>query len=970
MDLLKAWVLSKLEAVADQERVLLRDPLHLLPKEDGTVHAFALKHGFTAVEAATNLAFRDLYERTVEDAGTRKILLYDRTPSRRKMSHSSTKAPPLFYPDFVAQIPAECQIDLDLKEFLIERTGDSDWPSHANDPQYARLIAQNLGRVLRAHENLWASHPRRFTDNDFKTIVGYAALSIPEAAFKKDLNPEVHWKIGLLHHRSLTELEALAPEITKPIKDRLAKARAPFCWFADHDPEMVVRAFYLSVILRQHFDHWSLLLANIDSAMRAFSSIELEVLDELAPKITKSDPERAETDLSLVEQSLPLDALKLLLIDQMKLDTPKGFVSAIQRESYSTLVRSLALLMALDDQLSTQPAAIEQAEIKKSLFSDLDDVDRFVDSRCEPAWSHLKEAYRLAGDICSLRGVLGRAVKDLKVTKTHELDFRFFKKLFNDRKVSKLEYYISAIERLLNTKDVLPRSSDELPSVFGEALQRTQEQVRAIGEEVSRQLDVVNLRFQDMVAAQYPTWVTSDSDVRLTSQFMRRCLKSHWDPEKQKAVIFVFDGMRYDIWEEFIRPVFEEAMDIEVEYSASSLLPSETHISRKAISAGTYSDEFDTRMSEDKLLKTALAREFGFEGEVEVLSSEETSTGEAVHYRAGNLDVHIFELCDQELHRIKVREHADGRVVPRRPLVFIYEQLLKDIIDNEVRAVVREIKPGTKVFVTADHGFVKLGRKKVRLEQDWLNESNDCFYQYARLLKPLAAHGAAKKVTDRVIELPASALRIPTTETARNQLLNWDKQYASVIFPRPGCALSRPEARFDPPAFSHGGISVQELMIPMVVMRVREKENATLILGKIEGPEEVVEGQEAEFSLSIKRAGRALNRGDEIKVDIEASYCLAPDKGKLPQKFTYLTTQEKTISYRFLPDPSDATDEERRQGSMSRTLKMSVTCPMKGSYRRKSKTHSFTIRLDSERITRRVPPRLGKILGLTPKSMK
>ena len=62
--------------------------------------------------------------------------------------------------------------------------------------------------------------------------------------------------------------------------------------------------------------------------------------------------------------------------------------------------------------------------------------------------------------------------------------------------------------------------------------------------------------------------------------------------------------------------------------------------------------------------------------------------------------------------------------------------------------------------------------------------------------------------------------------------------------------------------------------------------------------------------------------------------------------------------------------EEQRQGEMERLLTIAM-CYREGHQTiRKSQTHHFTMRLNAERIVRRVPANLGNILGLTPKSMR
>jgi hypothetical protein len=416
--------------------------------------------------------------------------------------------------------------------------------------------------------------------------------------------------------------------------------------------------------------------------------------------------------------------------------------------------------------------------------------------------------------------------------------------------------------------------------------------------------------------------------------------------------------------------MFEERMQVMKEYSACSLLPSETYITRKAISAGAFADEFDTRHSEGDLLATALKREFGYSGEVKVLPPDTAGTGETVRYRAGNLDVMIFELCDKELHKIQNKVLPDGREVPGRPLAFIYQQHIKNIVDTEVMGILRALEPGTKVFVTADHGFGRIPRERVRIEASWLNEPTDCMYLNCWVREPLANVHAPAKVRENVWELPVTQVRLPSSQTAQDPKTkaSWQKKYASVIFPRTGFALSRPGANFHPDAYSHGGISVQELMIPMVAFVVRPKEEGLIRVEEVFGPAEVVEGQEAEFRVRLTRTGS--QQADEIRVDVEAAYTTDPERGPLGPLVLYVSTHGAEAVFRFKPSPEDATNEERSNGAMERILAITVTYRDGHRTVRKSRTHRFSVRLNSEQVIRRVPPHLGNILGLTPKTMR
>lgn len=969
--MLSTWAKSKLEAIGSCERVLLRDPLRLLSDTDGTIHTYARDNGFTVIVCATNLVFRELFEKSLADPGIGRLLIIDRAPARRRTGVSANKAPPPFYPDLLDLVPDNARVDLDLRQFLKEKTGDPNWPAEVNEPRFARLLAQHLAGAIQAHRNLRAADPSRFSDHDFKTIVAFAALRLPGSAFK-NMDAKDYWRIGLLNHEELIELEALAPEITKPIVDELAKAPAPFSWFAKYPPETVLRAFYLSVILAQHFEHWNLLLAKIDTSLAALDKIKPAIFKDAAPELIGIDPGQAARDIEEVEAGLSKESLAFLLLDQLDLTAPAQFAAVIAHEKYSTLIRSLALLLALDNLLSKASATSEHKNIAALLSPDQAAADVcFVDRRSSVVWTHLRSAYDLASQCLALKEELSKAVKNLKVLKPEQLNYKMFQAFWNEKKVNRLEYFLSALERLVGSGDFLPRAEVELPSAFSNALSRIRQSVRTMSDEVQTGLDDMNLRFQEMVVAQYPDWTQHDGDVRLTSQFIRRCLKSHWDPQTEKAVLLVFDGLRYDIWDEFLRPMFEDRMQVLKEYPGCSLLPSETHITRKAISAGAFADEFDTRSSEGDLLRTALKREMGYQGAVEVVQPNAMGTGETVRYRAGNLDVMIFELCDKELHKIQNKTLPDGREVPGRPLAFIYEQHIKNIVDTEVMGILRGLEAGTKVFITADHGFGRIPRERVRIETGWLNEVNDCVYLNCWLRESLADVHAPAKVRENVWEIPVAKLRLPSTQTAQDAKTktSWQKKFSSVVFPKTGYALARPGANFNPDAYSHGGVSVQELMIPMVAMVVRPKEEGLINVEEITGPAEVVEGQEAEFRLRLGRAG-GTGSTDELRVDVDATYSADPERDALANLVLYVSAQGAEAIYRFKPNPEDATVEERSSGLMERTLAITVTYRDGRRKVRKSRMHRFGVRLNSEQVIRRVPPHLGNILGLTPKTMR
>lgn len=966
--MLKEWALSKLERVKEHKYILVKDHFRLLSGGEGIIHNFGTKEGFTVIIASTNLVFRELYEQYLSDQEKRKLLLIDRSAPRKLMKIEKTKAPPLLYPDFLSHTTEESRIELNLRDYLIEKTSDPNWPKEVNELRYARLIIKHLPDIIKAHSNLKSLSHGRFTDDDLKKIISFSILGIPDSTFKK-LNPEDYWKIGIAGYEVMEELNRIAPEITKIIIDELKKAPAPFCFIADYGTEAVIRVFYLSVILAQHTEQWHLLLANIDPSLQPLSDIKKEFLEEATQRLISVDRKQAQKDIEELEKSLSKEALSLILFKYLKIDNMENCASIIEKEFYSILISSLALILAVENMLSGKPYVPAHKKINKVIFRRGGDYKSSIAGmNSSQQWIDLKHTYQLANNIIVFKKNLDEEVKTLKSLKKENLTFKLFREIWIDKDINKIEYSLSALERLINTGNLLPGEEIQIPSRISNALDNIRSYIQKISREIYLKLGELNSYFQDMVSRNYKLWVKKSNDLCLTSQFLEHCLKPHWDPQKEKAAIFIFDGMRYDIWDEFLRPHLEDFTEEIADMPASSLLPSETHITRKAISAGTFPDKFNTANKEDILLTEGLKRVFNYKASIEPVTPNTYGIGEAVRYRGGNLEVYIFELCDKALHEIKMKTLPDKSQVPVRPLAFVYEQHIKDIIDKEVMSIIRNLEPGTKVFITADHGFGSVYMDRLEIDDYWLNDSMDCSYRNAYLKKNLTELRAPAKIRQNVVEFPVEELRMPSFEISKNNSIK--KHYSSIIFPRVGYSFARPNTYFKPPAYTHGGISVQELLIPMIVLRVKDKEEGLINLYDIKGSSEILEGEEIVFSLKITLTDKGKEKEEEIRVDVDGTYGAGQIKESLPDQILYVSEKGENIIYRFKPVMDSVTSEERRKGLIERILTITVKywdLDKKKSFR-KSRFFSFTVRLNSEQVIRRVPASLGNILGLTPRN--
>jgi hypothetical protein len=155
----------------------------------------------------------------------------------------------------------------------------------------------------------------------------------------------------------------------------------------------------------------------------------------------------------------------------------------------------------------------------------------------------------------------------------------------------------------------------------------------------------------------------------------------------------------------------------------------------------------------------------------------------------------------------------------------------------------------------------------------------------------------------------------------------------------------------------------------MIVLKVKGAvSKEPLAVGAISGAREFVEGEAAEFRLPVCIADSSEN--SEVRIESQAFYQSKDDTPSLPTQTQYVDSTERNIVWRFIPDAVDASDDERKSGIMTRTLTISVTYRISGRLIRETRTIPFTLKLNSEKIVRRVSPALGKLLSLTPKNMK
>lgn len=931
--MLDTWILTKLDLLRDERLILLRDPQRMIQRGARAVDGWGEENGFTVLFCSGNLALRERLRSFGQDPEMR-LLLVDVTREDGR----------LFYPDLDARCPPNARLTITLRDFLVEKTGDSAWPQFVNDLAVARLLSQRLAATLEAYECLRKVSKTRFTDNDLYRIVIGAVLGIN--AFKA-LSPAEIRRVCLTQHDQLEELEQSLPDESRQYLHHLIQdAPKPFCWLLERDPEPILRAFTLAAVLHQHGLDYSLLLSNIDPALQPYREIDPQLLDSALKDQIAAEPGQVLADVLKVEAFLleDRDRLKFVASDLMKVDDVAGARSLLEQEHLSEMLRSLALGWLLFD-LVMNLKWQEHAKTLRMLEQQEQSADFIVLRRSSEQWQQLMAAYRRAISIYQLTGMLRGELEDLSKKETAELEFSQFHRLWNEEKLNRLDFYISDLERMLRVGNILMVPMDNLWPAYCQQLTDAREKFRKTSAAAKTAFARINTRFQDLYHRNYTKWIQqADAPVIFTHQFLARMLKAYWDPRSgQKAVILVFDGLRTDAWDEFVRPVMEEKYDLIASQPGSALIPTETELSRKAISAGALPVDFPGKSRQElAMLKIWLKENMAIEPDFSIVCDQDTvASGMTVRYNSKLLDYIVFNFTDDNLHH------------NNQDMAFIYTSTVRDIIRQDVRAVLRDLPAGALVFITSDHGFTAMPEKSpdatLAIPDEMVNEQQAIKYSSVRATgKPDAG------LQQRVVSFDIRALRIPIPNNGGNAV-QW------VLFPRPGSYFAREAYGAAPDRYSHGGVSLAECMVPMVVMGPRAEDAGLLILDEILQSGSMVEGDP--LSIVVKVRSRQI-------ITEPLSFSLSFSLDNIPERKEIFINTEKEYGVELKAKLPEITDVDRERGYMLIPLTVTLGHRVKDKSYRQSRTVDLRVRIDTTRLRRRIDSKLDLMMGKMPKEMR
>ncbi len=379
-------------------------------------------------------------------------------------------------------------------------------------------------------------------------------------------------------------------------------------------------------------------------------------------------------------------------------------------------------------------------------------------------------------------------------------------------------------------------------------------------------LDHLDANLTSLISQDYDAFLNHP---RLSTGLLRdTVLAPAFHPTQEHCVwILVFDGMRFDSWEDIVLPALTQHLEIVDEGKVYlSLLPSFTGVARTGLLAGSTPSGWRAANGRHTSNEGILAARLFDIDPVERshrLRIETASETDTVQRRLGGdidrrpINVLIYNISDDLAHNFQGNLAAMNAVIARQ---------MQTVADD----LQRNVREGDLVVVTSDHGFVELDPKAGIPVGDEI----------------LRAQGIEGTVQEHVfyrhlVGLEHSdGLRVP---------FHGDRFYTvaqgRAWFQRKGGHLSR---------YSHGGVSLGEMVVPGVTMQRIVEPFIKLALLGVPRRIKVLEKEAQTLRVTLRNDG---NRAAEYTLTFDTN--TDPD-GQIVRG-TLRPRQARELSYTFTP---------------------------------------------------------------------
>ena len=335
---------------------------------------------------------------------------------------------------------------------------------------------------------------------------------------------------------------------------------------------------------------------------------------------------------------------------------------------------------------------------------------------------------------------------------------------------------------------------------------------------LDEQIQTCNKEFVHFIEANYEKWMQGSDRPVLPVDVIEKYVKPLLNKNK-RVLLLVVDCMRYDHFKTLI-PIFESLFKVKT-YPAFSLLPTATPYSRNSIFSGLFPDEMISKYpKQEEDLKTDSHSLNRHEKEFLVNNLKRLRLShKSCHYHKiwavdeGNKflnrvkDFSKQDILAMVVNFVDILAHKSSQMDVLREMVpneSGYRIAVKAWFENswlfQVLKYLSEM--GWSIVLTSDHGSIKVKNDVLVLADR--DASSGVRYKYGRNLNTNNKNALIIKDPDRY--------RLPSLGPQPSYIIAKNENY--FVYPNEAHKF---QSKFKN-SFQHGGISMEEMMIPIAVM--------------------------------------------------------------------------------------------------------------------------------------------------------
>jgi CheY-like chemotaxis protein len=349
-------------------------------------------------------------------------------------------------------------------------------------------------------------------------------------------------------------------------------------------------------------------------------------------------------------------------------------------------------------------------------------------------------------------------------------------------------------------------------------LELEQAEDKAMKEIFDMQKKEANQLFCDFIEDNYLDWLNGTEDM---PYMLHNMIRTRVLPKigKEKLAVLVIDNLRYDQWK-ILEPLISKSYQKEEEYVIYSILPTATHYARNAFFAGLLPSEIEKKLpqywryEEDEGSKNQFEKEL-LEQQLKRLSKQcKWSYHKITNLEAGKkLNEQFNQIKDNDVNFVvynfvDMLSHARTEMEMIRELASdeaAYRSLTKSWFEHsplqELILKFREI--GAHLIITTDHGTVKVN-KPIKIVGERSTNTN-LRYKVGRGLSY-----DSKEVF--VVNKPTEAF-LPQIKLSNEYVFARESDF--FVYPNNYNHFVNHYGN----TFQHGGISMEEMLIPFIELQ-------------------------------------------------------------------------------------------------------------------------------------------------------